>query len=161
MYPPTLALTARLRGPFHLGMSSILFVHAPERAEDGAVGLVKTLRHTFATYGIPDKLSSDGGSEFVSHITREFLHQWGVHHRPSSIAFPHSNCRAKVGVKTVKRLITGNVGKNGTINIDEFQAAILQYRNTPDPTTKVSSAMCVFGRPVKDLVPILPGKYNP
>ena len=66
-----------------------------------------------------------------------------------------------MGVKTVKRLITGNVGKNGAINIDAFQAAILQYRNTPDPTTKMSPAMCVFGRPVKDLIPILPGKCNP
>ena len=132
-----------------------------ERAGDGATGLIKTLRHTFATYGIPDELSSDGGPEFVSHATREFLRQWGVHHRLSSVAFPHSNCRAEVGVKTVKRLITGNVGKDGAINIDTFQAAILQYRNTPDPTTKMSPAMCVFGRPVRDLIPILPGKYHP
>ena len=36
-----------------------------EREEDGATGLVKTLQHTFATYGIPDELSSDGGPEFV------------------------------------------------------------------------------------------------
>ena len=131
-----------------------------ERAEEGATGLIKTLQHTFATYGIPDELSSDGGPEFVSHATREFLRQWGVHHCLSSVAFPHSNCRAEVGVKTVKRLITGNVGKDGAINIDAFKAAILQYRNTPDPTTKMSPAMCVFGRPVKDLIPILPGKYN-
>ena len=132
-----------------------------ERAEDGATGLIKTLRHTFATYGIPDELSSDGGTEFVSHTTREFLCRWGVHHRLSSVAFPHSNCRAEIGVKTIKRLISGNVGRDGAINIDAFQAAILQYRNTPDPTTKMSPAMCLFGRPVKDLIPILPGKYNP
>ena len=84
-----------------------------------------------------------------------------MHHRLSSVAFPHSNCRAEVGVKTVKRLITGNIGKDGAINIDAFQAAILQYRNTPDPITKISPAMCLFGRPVKDLIPILPGKYSP
>ena len=132
-----------------------------ERAEDGAQGLIKILRNTFATYGIPDELSSDGGPEFIAHATRKFLCQWGVHHRLSSVAFPHSNCRAEVGVKTVKRLITGNVGKDGAINVDAFQEAILQYRNTPDPTTKMSPAMCVFGRPVKDLIPILPGKYHP
>ena len=132
-----------------------------ERAEDGAQGLIKTLRHTFATYGIPDELSFDGGPEFIDHTTRGFLHQWGVHHRLSSVAFQHSNCRAEVGVKSVKRLITGNVGKDGAININAFQEAILQYRNTPDPTTKMSPAMCVFGRPVKDLIPILPGKYHP
>ena len=58
-------------------------------------------------------------------------------------------------------MITGNVGKDGAINIGAFQEAILQYRNTPDSTTKLSQAMCVFGRPTKDLIPILPGKYHP
>lgn len=101
-----------------------------------------------------DELSLDGRPEFVSHTTTEFLRQWGVHHRLSSVAFPHSNCRAKVGVKNIKRLITGNVGKNDAINIDAFQAAILQYRNTPDPTTKMSPASCLFEGPVKDLIPI-------
>ena len=109
-----------------------------ERAEGGATGLIKTLRISFSTYSIPDELKSDGVHEFVSHTTREFLHQWGVHHRLSSVAFPHSNCRGEVGVKTIKRLITGNVEKDGTININAFQAAILQCQNTPDPTTKMS-----------------------
>ena len=129
-----------------------------ERAKDGAQGLINVLRQT---YGIPDELSSDGGPEFVAHTTRQFLHHWGIYHRLSSAAFPHSNCRAEVGVKTIKRLITGNIGKDGAINIDAFQEAILRYRNTPDPTTKLSPAMCVFGRPIKDLIPVLPGKYHP
>ena len=79
----------------------------------------------------------------------------------SSVVFPHSNCRVEIGVKTIKRLITGNIGKEGSLEVDNFQKAILQYRNTPDPTTKMSPAMFVFGRPVKDLIPILPGKFHP
>jgi len=79
----------------------------------------------------------------------------------SSVAFPHSNCRAAVGVKTIKRLITGNVGHDGSLDVDKFQHAILHYHNTPDKDSKLSSAMCIFGRPIKDLIPILPGKYQP
>ncbi len=132
-----------------------------ERATDGAKGLIDSLRRTFATFGIPDELASDGGPEFVSHLTRKFLQEWGVHHRLSSVAYPHSNCRAEIAVKTTKRLISGNTDVNGTLDLDKFQQAILQYRNAPDAATKQSPAMCIFGRPTKDLIPILPGKYRP
>ncbi len=38
---------------------------------------------------------------------------------------------------------------------------ILQYRNSPDPATKQSPATCLFGRPTRDLIPLVPGKYHP
>ena len=132
-----------------------------EKSTGGAEGLVRTLRQTFATYGIPEELSTDGGTEFMATVTRQFLKNWGVAHRQSSSYHPHSNCRAELGVKVAKRLITGNTSPNGDLNRDKFHRALLQYRNTPDPATKVSPSMCVFGRAMKDFIPVHPGKYLP
>ena len=132
-----------------------------EQATNGASGLVELLRKQFTTYGIPEELASDGGPEFTSTTTQKFLSAWGIHHRLSSVAFPHSNCRAEVGVKTAKRMIADNSGPNGELHTDNFQRALLQYRNTPDKDTKLSPSQCLFGRPTRDFIPILPGKYCP
>ena len=131
------------------------------KASAGGAGLVNILRQTFVTYGTPEELASDGGPEYTSTDTRQFLRTWGVNHRLSSVALPHSNCRAEVAVKTMKRLITDNTGGKGDLDTDAVQRAVLQYRNTPDPDTKISPAMCVFGRMIRDFIPVIPGKYLP
>ena len=132
-----------------------------ERTTGGSQGLIASLRRTFVTYGIPEELASDGGPEFTAGATGKFLEAWGVHHRLSSVAFPHSNCRAEIGVKSMKRLLADNTGPNGELDTDKVQRAVLQYRNSPDPTTKVSPAMCLFGRPIRDFIPVFPGRYEP
>ena len=92
--------------------------------------------------------------EFTAAATCQFLKDSGVH-RLLSLAHPHSNCRAEIGVKTVKRLLTNNTNPHGG------QCAILQYWNTSDAATKLSPAQCVFGRPIKNFIPLLPSRYIP
>ncbi|CAG2209551.1 unnamed protein product [Mytilus edulis] len=43
------------------------------KSESGAEGLVKRLRETFVTFGIPEELTSDGGPQFTAGKTQEFL----------------------------------------------------------------------------------------
>jgi hypothetical protein len=127
----------------------------------GSPSLVKKLREMFVTFGIPEELASDGGPEFIASESTTFLRSWGVSHRLSSVAYPHSNCRAEVGVKTVKRMIMDNTGPNGEIDIPKFQRAMLQYRNTPSSLDKRSPAEIVFGHQIRDFIPVKPGKYIP
>ena len=51
------------------------------RSESGAEGLVKRLRETFVTFGIPEELTSDSRPQFTAGKTKEFVKAWGVRHR--------------------------------------------------------------------------------
>ena len=132
-----------------------------EENAEGSKGLIAALRRVFVTFGIAEELSSDGGPEFMAGTTETFLRNWGVHHRVSSVAHPHSNCMAELGVKTVKRMLVGSTGPGGSLNTDAFQRAMLAYRNTPDPMSRVSPAEIVFGRRIRDFIPAPPGQYLP
>ena len=116
----------------------------------GAEGLIGCLRKLFATFGVPDELSSDGGPEFVASLTRDFLKRWGVDHRVSSAYNPRSNGRAEVAVKATKRLLRSNIGPTGSLDNDRFLRALLQQRNTPDPDCSISPAQVIFGKPLRD-----------
>ena len=119
------------------------------------------LRQYFATYGIPEELSTDGGLTFTAYETEKFLKDYGVRHRLSSVAFPHSNQRAELGVKSMKRLIRENTGSDGSLSNDKFLMAIMQYRNTPDRDTGLSPAQVIFGRNLRDFLPAPQTRYKP
>ena len=126
-----------------------------------ASNLVKRLREVFITFGIPEDLTTDGGPQFTADITQEFLKSWGVHHRLTSVGNPHANTRAEIAVKSVKRMLMANTSPTGSLDVDAFQKAILVYRNSIDPQTKTSPAMIVFGRQIRDPIPIPLGRYCP
>ena len=123
--------------------------------------LIDTLRTYFSTYGIPEEIASDGGSTFKAYETQKFLSDYGVRHRLSSVAFPHSNQRAELAVKSMKRLFRANVGCDEKSNTDKFQRAVLQYRNTPDRDTGRSPAQVIFGRELRDFLPAPLSRYKP
>jgi hypothetical protein len=83
----------------------------------------------------------------------DFMQTYGIHHRVFSVANPHANTRAELGVKTVKRLLRENVTIHGKLESAKFSRALLQYRNTPDRDTKMSPAMALFGRELRDFLP--------
>ena len=85
------------------------------------------------------------------HDTQEFLTNWRVRRQISSVAFRDSNCRAEIGVKTAKRLITDNTGPYGEFDTNKFHRAILRYPNAPDQDTKQLPAMILFKCPISNV----------
>ena len=127
--------------------------HTPNAGVDG---LIKAYRELFATFGVPEHLSSDGGPEYTSNAFQAFLKTWGIKHRLASAYHPQSNGRAEVSVKAMKRLLRDNVSSNGKLDTDAVTRGILQLRNTPETDSNLSPAQILLGRTLRDSLPLRP-----
>ena len=114
---------------------------------------VDWLTNFCSQFGVPEEISTDGGPEFTSGAMAGVMEEFGIKHRVSSAYHPHSNMRAELGVKAVKRALRNNVDSDGNITNSRMVAALLALKNTPDRDTRMSPAEYVFGRPVNDLLP--------
>ena len=128
----------------------------PASVYSGSKGLIMLLRELFARFGVPARLSSDGGPEMVAKETQDFFKRWGVSHRLSSAYFSSSNGRAEVCVKATKRMLHDNIKKDGSLDTDRFAAALMTKRNTPDYDSKLSPAEIVMGKRLRDALPMIP-----
>ena len=75
---------------------------------------------------MPEEIASDGGPEFISEQTQKFFKDWQVHHRKSSVAFPHSISRAELAVKQVNYIT------------QDFQLQPTRGNQDPDGSNAVS-----------------------
>ena len=123
------------------------------------LSLVRGCRELFATFGVAEEISSDGGPQFVSGAFKKFTEDWGVKRRQSLGYNPQSNGRAEVAVKVMKRILTENVSESGSLDTDKILKALLCYKNTPDESG-LSPAMILMGRQLRDSLPAIPRGGN-
>ncbi|XP_064461149.1 uncharacterized protein K02A2.6-like isoform X4 [Ornithodoros turicata] len=108
-----------------------------------AANTVETLRTVFAAFGLPEKIVTDNGPQFVSDEFSNFLRTNAVQHTRTPPYHPASNGAAERLVQTVKRSLLRqfrdeeSTGVTRTIRhrLDQF---LFVYRNTPCPTTERS-----------------------
>ena len=129
--------------------------------QDTSQELINVLRNYFATFGVPELLSTDGATIFTSSTFRNFCQRWGIEQRISSAYHPRSNKRAELAVKQAKRLVQDSLGPGGSLDTDRMARALLAHRNTPDGATGVSPSQVIFGRKLRDFLPVSPGHYLP
>ena len=109
---------------------------------------------------VSEILSSDGGPQFTSAEFQRFLKECGVEHSLTSVAYPQSNGRAELGVKTAKRIIHNNTSSDGSLQNDNAAHAILQYPNTLLPDIKLSPSQILLHRQLRDSIPAHPDHYK-
>ena len=136
----------------------LLIYHFPKEAN--AAQLIKVCRRIFSQFGVPERLDSDGGPQFISQDFNNFLALWGCHHRQSSVGYPQSNGRAEAAVKSAKRMVRDCTAADGSLDTDKVHTALLQYRNTPIQSVGLSPAQMLFFRDLKDFMPSDPVHYQ-
>jgi hypothetical protein len=129
--------------------------------KDDSQHVMSIFREYFSRWGIPVNLTTDGSSVFVSQDMEMFLTKYGVAHRVSSYYYPRANKRAEVAVKSGKRLILDNISSNGSLNTDRVARALLVHHNQTDPVSGLSPAEVIFGRRLRDHLPLQPQKFQP
>ena len=125
-----------------------------------ACTIIDNLRRWFTTFGVPMILASDGGPPFDSGSYTRFLQDWGINRRLSSAYFPRSNGRAELGVKSGKRLLMANIDGTGSLDKDAVSRALLTYRNTPLQDCSISPAELLYGRKLRDHLPMAPQQIS-
>ena len=125
-----------------------------------ATAVCSHLRRWFTTFGVAVELASDGGPPYDSNIYKQFLKDWGVTQRLASAHFPQSNGRAELGVKSGKRLLRANISSSGSLDNDKVSRALMAYRNTPLQDYHLSPAELLFGKKLKDHLPLITEQHR-
>ena len=98
----------------------------------------------FARYGIPQISHTDNGPQFISKEYQGFASSYYFKHTRSSPYHPQGNCRAEAAVKVVKSMLKKS---------DDFHAALLNYRNTPQQGHSYSPAQRMMNHRTRMLLP--------
>ena len=102
--------------------------------------------HTvFATHGLPGKLVTDNGAQFIAQEYKDFLRSNKIKHILSALYHPASKGEAERAVKTFKQSMKAAKGDPGTQN-QKITSFLLSYRTTPHTTTGCTPAELLMNR---------------
>ena len=80
----------------------------------------------FAIYGVPQEISTNGGSPYTCHEVLAFLNTWGVSHRLSSAHYPQSS-----KAEGYEKLPNGYwMSSYGCLETESFACSLLQHKNS-------------------------------
>lgn len=106
------------------------------------------LQNRFATWGVPEKVVSDNGPQFISEEFESFMKVYGIEHKPTPIYSPQSNGAVERLNQTIKNLLQVGI-KDGLQWRENLSNVLLAIRSTPHSTTKESPFKMMTGREMR------------
>ena len=112
------------------------------------------LRKLFCRYGCPELIITDNGPQFQKNTEfSNLMKEFGVKHIKVAPYHPQANGEVERFNRTLKKCIQTAIadGNNWRRALENF---LLCYRSTPHATTGIAPADLMFGRQIKDKLPI-------
>jgi len=122
------------------------------QAASAAVCARLLIEHWIAKFGIPETITSDRGSQFVSNLWQELSKIIGFTHRTTTAYHPEANGKVERMHRSLKNALRCKL--DGSKNwLAQVPWALLGLRSAPNTDTGLSPAVLVFGQH-----PDLPGQ---
>ena len=110
-----------------------------------ADSLIAAVNIIFAEYGIPHRIMSDAGSNFISEKFKNFCNSLTIKQAVSSL-YHQSNRQVEACIKFIKKC---------TDSSGDMHMAVLQIRTTTLGQDLPSPAMLLFNHPVRGIMPVM------
>ena len=119
-----------------------------EMSQTTADKIIALLRHLFALYGVPDRIVSDNGPQFVTEDFAVFMKSNGAKHLQCSPYHSASNGAVEKFVKTFKQAMRASQ-QDGLTPQHQLENFLLTYLSTPHATTNVAPCDLFLGRRIR------------
>jgi hypothetical protein len=118
--------------------------------------VISSMKRIFSRLGIPEKMITDNGRQFISREFQEFAKKYGMQHTTVSPKHPQANGKAEKAVGVCKNLMKKSIeGKT------DFYLALLEWRNIPQAEIGLSPAQRLYGRRLRGVVPTISKQLEP
>ena len=112
------------------------------------------LEDSFNIHGIPDSITHDNGPCYNSGDWRKFARKWGFEVRPCTPEHPQSNGIAERFMGVLVKVVHAAVASGQDPRV-EVRRRLLNYRNTPHPSTGKTPAELMMRRQIKTRLPAI------
>ena len=116
-----------------------------------AKGVANFLYSLFCRHGVPKRIQSDQGREFVNSLTNHLFKSTGVHHIISSAYHPQTNGLDERFNQTLQRALLKMIDENQSDWDKYLDSVLFAYHTSKQASTKFSPFFLLYGRE-----PVLP-----
>ena len=116
--------------------------------------LQDSLENIFSLHGVPETITSDNGPPYNSQDWKDFGKQMGFVPKPVSPEHPEGNGVAERFMATIVKTTHAAIAEGKDPKL-EIKRRLLNYRNTPHPSTGKTPSELMMGRVVRTRVPRL------